>query len=138
MGLLNVKTGLVTFANAGHNPPLVKRADGRFEYHRTKAGLVLAGMEGIRYRRFNLQLQPGDTLYLYTDGVTEAINVDQELFGEDRLLEALNRDAGADPQRICDGAKAEVDVFAGEAEQFDDLTMMCLAYEGTTEVRKED
>ena len=130
MGFLNVKTGMLTFANAGHNPPLLRGADGSFAYLRSRAGFVLAGMEGIRYRKNELQLQPGDTLYLYTDGVTEAINVDQELFGEDRLLEALNRDAGADPQRICDGVKAEVDVFAGEAEQFDDITMLCISYHG--------
>ena len=130
MGFLNVKTGMLTFANAGHNPPLLKRADGSFEYLRSRAGFVLAGMEGIRYRKNELQLQPGDAIYLYTDGVTEAVNVSQELFGEDRLVETLNRDANAEPQSICDAVKAEVDAFAGEADQFDDITMLCISYHG--------
>ena len=131
MGLLNVKTGLVTFANAGHNPPLVKRADGNFEYHKTRAGFVLAGMEGIRYRKFELQLQPGDTVYLYTDGVTEATNVVQELYGDTRLLTLLNQQQGSAAKEVCEAVKADVDAFAGEAEQFDDITMLCLTWHGT-------
>ena len=130
MGYLNIKTGLLTFANAGHNPPLLKRADGSFQYLKTRAGFVLAGMEEIRYRKNELQLQPGDKLYLYTDGVTEAINTQQELYGEDRLLATLNRNTETDPQTVCDAVKADVDAFAGEAEQFDDITMLCISYAG--------
>jgi len=130
MGLLNVKTGLVSFANAGHNPPLVKHADGSFEYLKTRAGFVLAGMEGIRYRKFELQLQPGDKLYLYTDGVTEATDAEQQLYGEERLIGLLNDHQTDDAQSICEAVKADVDAFAGEAEQFDDITMLCLCYHG--------
>lgn len=134
MGLLNVKTGMMTFANVGHNPPLVKRADGSFEYLKARAGFVLAGMEGIRYRKNELQLQPGDVIYLYTDGVTEATDAQEKLYGEDRLLNLLNgrQDAGA--QEICQAVKHDVDKFAGEAEQFDDITMLCLRYHGQQEV----
>ncbi|MDO4741538.1 MAG: SpoIIE family protein phosphatase, partial [Eubacteriales bacterium] len=130
MGSLNMKTGRLTFANAGHNPPLVRRADGSFEYMNTRAGFVLAGMEGIRYRKNEMWLNPGDKLFLYTDGVTEAINEHEELYGEERLLAVLNRCADMDVQAICDEVKADVDEFAGAAEQFDDITMLCIAYMG--------
>ena len=130
MGLLNVKTGHLTFANAGHNPPLVRQAGGEFQYHKTRAGFVLAGMEGIRYRKFELQLQPGDTIYLYTDGVTEATDVQEQLYGENRLQTLLNKQQDADAQSICSAVKADVDAFVGEADQFDDITMLCLTWHG--------
>ena len=130
MGLLNVKTGLVTFANAGHNPPLVRQADGSFAFHKTRAGFVLAGMEGIRYRKFELQLAPGDTICLYTDGETEATNAEEQLYGDERLQNLLNRQQGASAQAICEAIKADVDAFVGEAEQFDDITLLCLTWHG--------
>jgi len=130
MGLLNTRTGLITFANAGHNPPLVKHADGTFTYLKTRPGLVLAGMEGVRYRKYEVQLEPGDIIYLYTDGVTEAVNTSEELYGEERLLTILNANASADTQTICEEVKVNVDAFAGEAPQFDDITMVCLRYNG--------
>jgi len=136
MGYLNVKTGLLTFANAGHNPPLVKHADGTFTYLKSRAGFVLAGMDGIRYRKNELQLIPGDKIYLYTDGVTEATDSKEELYGEDRLLAIMNRNVEADVQTICEAVKADVDRFVGEAPQFDDITMLCLAYH--PEKGKED
>jgi len=130
MGCLNVKTGMLTFANAGHNPPVVKHSDGSFEYLKTRPGLVLAGMEGIRYRKNELQMHPGDMIYLYTDGVTEAMSTSNELYGETRLLEVLNKNAVSDTQTICDAVKADVDLFVGEAPQFDDITMLCLKFNG--------
>ena len=130
MGLLNVKTGHVTFANAGHNPPLLRQNGGEFVYHKTRAGFVLAGMEGVRYRKSELQLQPGDTLYLYTDGVTEATDTEEKLYGEARLQQQLNLHHGESARAICDAVKADVDAFAGEAEQFDDITMLCLTWHG--------
>lgn len=130
MGLLNVKTGVLTFANAGHNPPLLKRADGSFEYLKSKAGFVLAGMEGICYRRNELQLHPGDTIFLYTDGVTEATDAGEILYGEQRLMSLLNHRSVTSAQAVCDAVKADVDAFVGEAEQFDDITMLCLIYNG--------
>lgn len=138
MGLLNIRTGMVTFANAGHNPPLVRHADGSFEYFRTRAGFVLAGMEGIRYRKQELQLLPGDRIFLYTDGVTEATNADNELYGEERLLAVLNRHAEDDVQTICSAVKADVDAFVGSAPQFDDITMLCLVYHPEEPEKKED
>ena len=130
MGILNTKTGKVLFANAGHNPPLIKHADGTYEYLKTRAGFVLAGMEGIRYRKNEFDLAPGDAVYLYTDGVTEATDLNNELYGEDRLYAVLEKHKDATPQIICDEVKADVDAFVGEAPQFDDITMLCLKYRG--------
>ena len=130
MGLLNVKTGHVTFANAGHNPPLVRQGADGFAYHKTRAGFVLAGMEGIRYRKFELQLAPGDTICLYTDGVTEATNAEEKLYGEERLLALMNKQRGASAKAVCEAVKADVDAFVSEAEQFDDITLLCLTWHG--------
>ena len=130
MGLLNIKTGHVTFANAGHNPPLVKAGMDGFAFHKTRAGFVLAGMEGIRYRKFELQLNPGDTIYLYTDGVTEATDAAEKLYGDERLLKLLNEQKSASAREICEYVKADVDAFVGDAEQFDDITMLCLTWLG--------
>ena len=137
MGMLNLKTGLLSLANAGHNPPLVRQNGGSFVYHKTRPGLVLAGMEGIRYRRFELQLRPGDSIYLYTDGVTEATDANLELYGEERLVNLLDSCGDASPRAICDAVKADVDAFVKDAEQFDDITMLCLKYNGPTSDTEE-
>lgn len=130
MGVLDTVTGKVEFANAGHNPPLVRRADGSFEYLRSKHGLVLAGMEGIKYKKNELYLSEGDEIFLYTDGVTEATNADGELYGEERLLARLNTLHGLSGEEICAAVKADVSEFVGDAPQFDDITMMYLKYNG--------
>jgi len=126
MGVLDLKTGLLTYANAGHNPPLLRHKGGDFEYLRTRPNFILAGMDGVRYKKHELQLRPGDEIYLYTDGVTEAQNLQQELFGEDRLLAGLNGCKGLPVDAICKKIKADVDAFAGDADQFDDITMLCV------------
>jgi len=130
MGILDIDTGLVTFANAGHNPPLIRRSDGSCEYLKTRPGFVLAGMESIRYRKNELQLMPGDMLYLYTDGVTEATDAANQLYGEDRLFDLLNKHGELQPQPLCENIITDVDKFTGEAPQFDDITMLCLKYSG--------
>jgi len=130
MGILNLRTGLMTYVNAGHNPPLMRRNDGQFAYLKSPAGFVLAGWEGFQYRRQELQLAPGDQLYLYTDGVTEATDLQESLFGEEKLLAALNEYEGNEPQAMCDKVKQDVDRFVGEAPQFDDITMLSLTYKG--------
>ena len=124
MGILDLRTGSLQFANAGHNPPLIKRADGSFEYLKARAGFVLAGMEGVRYRTGELTLCPGDRLFLYTDGVTEATNKDNKLYGEDRLLEFMNQNSTVDAASLLPALKANIDEFVGEAPQFDDITML--------------
>ena len=128
MGILDISTGQVKFANAGHNPPLLKRADGSFESLKTRAGFVLAGMEGVRYRAGELTLYPGDRLFLYTDGVPEATNVDNKLYGEDRLLIFMNRNSDVEATELLPDLKANIDEFVGEAPQFDDITMLMFDY----------
>ena len=128
MGVLDLTTGNVKFANAGHNPPLLKRADGSFEYLKTRAGFVLAGMEGVRYREGELTLNPGDRLFLYTDGVPEATNTESKLYGEDRLLNFMNENANMAATELLPSLKANIDEFVGEAPQFDDITMLMFDY----------
>ena len=128
MGYLNTKTGEVTYANAGHNPPFIRHADGRVDVVKSRPGLVLAGMEGIRYRTNTVHLKPGDLLYLYTDGVTEATDAENNLFGEARLQAVLQQKMSGDIQTVCTQVKEDVDRFVGEAPQFDDITMLALTY----------
>lgn len=130
MGVLDIKTGLVEFANAGHNPPLVRHKDGSFEYLKSRAGFVLAGMEGLKYRKNELQLGEGDEVFLYTDGVTEATNSKNELYGEERLLNFVNTLHDLPAEAVCRAVKADVDAFVGEAPQFDDITMVYLKFLG--------
>ena len=136
MGILDLKTGKVNIANAGHNPPLVCRKDGSFEFFKVRPGLVLAGMDGIRYRCAELQLQPGDQIFLYTDGVTEATNAQQELFGDDRLQELLDANRTVGVEELCRRVKAGVDAFADGEPQFDDITMLALKYKGEPEMKE--
>ncbi len=129
MGIIDLTSGKVQFANAGHNPPLLKRADGSFEILKTRAGFVLAGMEGVRYRINEITLNKGDRLFLYTDGVPEATNVDNKLYGEDRLLAFMNQNASMQATKLLPALKANIDEFVGEAPQFDDITMLMFDYE---------
>ena len=131
MGILDLTTGQMQFANAGHNPPLLKRANGDFEYLKTRAGFVLAGMEGVRYRAGELMMYPGDRLFLYTDGVPEATNAENKLYGEDRLLTFMNQNASAEAIEFLPALKANIDEFVGEAPQFDDITMLMFDYKPT-------
>ena len=128
MGILNLETGSLQFANAGHNPPLLKRVDGSFEYLKTRAGFVLAGMDGVRYRAGELSLCPGDRLFLYTDGVTEATNGQNKLYGEDRLLAFMNENAIMEADTLLPALKTNIDRFVGDAPQFDDITMLMFDY----------
>lgn len=128
MGYLNTRTGEVTYANAGHNTPFIRHADGSVEMVKSRPGLVLAGMEGIRYRANTVQLKPGDLMYLYTDGVTEATNAENGLYGENRLLTVLEGNADADVHTVCANVKTDMDTFVGDAPQFDDITMLALKY----------
>ena len=132
MGYLETDTGLVRFVNAGHNPPVLIR-DGRADFITQKADLTLAAMDGVPYREQTLQLMPGDLLFLYTDGVTEATNASEELFGNNRLREALSKCFGsgeAAVRAVCGTVKEAVGAFAGDTPQADDITLLCLYYAG--------
>ena len=130
-GNINLDTGEVHYANAGHNPPVIIRTDGTVEYIRGKAGFVLAGMEGVKYPLQEIQMNEGDIIFLYTDGVVEATNSEKELYGEDRLIECLKRaDKTMGMDYLCCEVIGDVGMFVGEAEQFDDITMLALKYKG--------
>ena len=128
MGILDLATGKLQYANAGHNPPLIKKSNGDFEYLKSRAGFVLAGMEGVRYRVGELTLRPGDRVFLYTDGVSEATNSENQLYGEERLLNFMNRNSTVDATALLPGLKANIDAFVGDAPQFDDITMLMFDY----------
>ena len=128
-GGIDLGTGNVFFANAGHNPPVVSQ-NGEVEFLRSRPGFVLAGMENITYRQQNLIFAPGDFILLYTDGITEAINENGELYGEDRLQRIVNAHRNDDMKSLCEAVKADVDDFVGEAEQFDDETLLAFRYIG--------
>ena len=126
MGSLDLRSGMLTFVNAGHNPPLVYHQDGHFEYLRVRPNFILAGMDMTRYRAHQLQLEPGDMIYLYTDGVTEAMNESGELYGEERLEALLDQADSTKCKSICDMVAIAVRAFAGQAPQADDITMLCV------------
>lgn len=130
--VIDLKTGLMEFGNAGHNNPVIRRKDGKYDFLKSKPGMVLAGMEGVHYRRNEYQLEAGDILYLYTDGVTEATNINNELFGDNRLLEALNSTYkdNITMEEVCSLVKKNVDYFVNDAPQFDDITMVAFEYKG--------
>ena len=130
LGILELSTGKLTAVNAGHEYPALRRAGSRFELLKDKHGFVVGGMDGVKYKDYEIQMQPGDKLFVYTDGVPEATDMDQQLFGTERMIEALNTDAGASPEQILGNVRMAVDGFVKEAEQFDDLTMLCLEYKG--------
>ena len=132
-GILDTETGRVTAANAGHEYPAMLQSGGQFELVHDKHGFVIGGMEGMRYKEYELTLTPGSKLFLYTDGVPEATNAENELFGTDRMLEALNEDPTAPPEQILCHVRDAVDAFVKDAEQFDDLTMLCVEYQGKKE-----
>ena len=136
LGILEISTGRMTAANAGHEYPAIRRKGGSFEIYKDKHGFVIGGMEGIRYTEYVLSMNPGDKIFVYTDGVPEATGSSGEMFGVERMIEALNSCAERSPEEILRKVKRAVDDFVGDAEQFDDLTMMCLEYKGGAFVNK--
>ena len=131
LGILELSTGKLTAANAGHEYPVLKKRTDGFELIKDKHTFVIGGMEDIKYREYEIKMEPGSKLFLYTDGVPEATNRDGVLFGTDRMLEALNEDVAATPEDILSNVRRAVDRFVMSAEQFDDLTMLCLEYKGS-------
>ncbi len=130
LGILEISTGKLTAANAGHEFPVLMQPNEKFTLFKDKHGLVLGGMDGLKYKQYDIQLAPGSKMFLYTDGVPEATNIDNQLFGTDRMITALNQDTSASPEQLLKNVKNAVDSFVKDAEQFDDLTMLCLEYKG--------
>ncbi|MBQ1395050.1 MAG: serine/threonine-protein phosphatase [Lachnospiraceae bacterium] len=129
-GILEISTGIIKCANAGHEKPMVIKADGEVVLINEKPNFVIGGMEGMKYKEYEIALNPGDKIFLYTDGVAEATDSDNNLFGIDRTIDALKENTSADSEEVLRNVRAAVDRFVGEAEQFDDLTMLCLEYKG--------
>jgi len=125
-GVFNILTGEIDFCNAGHNAPYILHADGRVEAVEADINLVLGALEGIPYKRNKMTLQPGDTLVMYTDGVTEAENVEKELYGEPRLEAELATLKGASSRQIVEAINQSVKEYAGEAPQSDDVTQLVI------------
>lgn len=126
-GVLDLISGEFRFVNAGHEMPYISR-NNQFVPEKIRAGFVLAGFEETRYKAGVLQLNEGDKLFQYTDGVTEATNIENQLFGKERLQNSLTQNITKSPKEICEGVKQSIDDFVGDAPQFDDITMLCLEF----------
>ena len=138
MGILDLESGVMTCSNAGHEYPVIRGGDGMFRIFKEKHGLPVGAVTMSRYQNYEICMRPGDVIFVYTDGVPEANNAEGDFYGMERMVEALNRYADCDPQRILLEIKSDVDAFTNEAKQFDDLTMLCLKYKGNAEYKQEE
>ena len=130
LGILELSTGRLVAANAGHEYPTIKHAGGSWELVHDKHGFVIGGMDGMHYKEYELMLEPGAKLFVYTDGLAEASDAEENMYGTDRMLAALNKVPDATPEETIEHMRESVDAFVGGAEQFDDLTMLCVSYRG--------
>ena len=130
LAVIEISTGRGLAANAGHEHPVIRRADGRYELVTYRHSPAVAAMNGIKFREHPFELYPGDRLFVYTDGVPEATNAENELFGAERMLDSLNRDPDASPEELLHIVRKDIDAFVGDAPQFDDITMMSFCYNG--------
>ena len=130
LGIMEISTGKIICSNAGHEYPAIYRKNENFSLLQDKHGFVLAGMENVRYREYEIQLNPGDVLYVYTDGVAEATDKHEKMYGTDRMISALNQCACKTPLELDTFVRKDIDQFVNGAEQFDDITMLCIRYFG--------
>ena len=130
LGILEISTGLLSAANAGHEYPCLMHKNRDFILLKDPHGLVLGAMDKTEYRSYEIQLVPGDTVFLYTDGVTEAMNAENEEFGLERMVDALNLELDVPVAKLVDNVRGAVGAFVGDAPQADDITMMVLRYFG--------
>ena len=132
IGILEISTGKLTAANGGHEYPVMMK-DGRFELYKDLHGLLVGGIPGVTYENYEILLNPGNKLFVYTDGVPEANNEERKMFGLERMTKALNTEPGASPQDLLKNVRRAVDNYVKDAEQFDDLTMLCIEYKGKSQ-----
>lgn len=137
LAVIDISTGKGLAANAGHEHPAIRRADGKYELAVYRHSPAVATMEGLKFREHEFEMKPGDSLFVYTDGVPEATNAENKLFGSDRMLESLNREPDASPKELLENVRSDIDKFVGEAPQFDDITMMNFIYFGGNGAEKE-
>ena len=131
MAVLELSTGKGTAANAGHEHPVLKRADGSYELVEYRHSPPVSLVKKMRFREHDFEMHAGDRLFVYTDGVAEAMNLDRELYGTERLLTVLNSDPNASPQQVLENVTGGINTFVGDAEQFDDITMLSFVYNGS-------
>ena len=131
--IIEISTGKGIAANAGHEHPALRKKDGAFELVKYRHSPAVATMPGINFKEHEFKLDPGDSLYVYTDGVTEATRSDNVLFGTDRMIASLNKDPEADPKTMLETVRDDIDEFVGDAPQFDDITMLGFKYMGSEE-----
>lgn len=137
LGILEISTGKMKCVNAGHEFPAIMRKGGNWELYKDKHGFVVAGMENAKYKEYELEFHPGDKLFVYTDGVAEATNVNNELYGTERMITALNKAKDKQVKELLESVHGDVDAFAGDAEQFDDITMLTLKINEPNSNRRE-
>ena len=130
LAIIEISTGKGVAANAGHEHPTLRRKDGKYELIVYPHSPAVATMEDIPFKEHDFELKPGDSIYVYTDGVPEATDHDLQLYGTDRMLDALNRDPDASPETLLRNVRADIDEFVGDAPQFDDITMLGFTYYG--------
>ena len=133
LAVLEISTGKGVAANAGHEHPALRRADGSYDLIVYKHSMPVGVMRDLPFREHEFQLNPGDSFFVYTDGVVEATDADKELYGSDRMLQALNRNPDAQPEQMLANISQDIDRFVDGAEQFDDITMLCFRYFGPSE-----
>ena len=135
-GIADIKTGELNIINCGHNLPLIKRQNGNYEYMELSSNIALGVFDNAEFEIYNTVLNPGDTIYTYTDGVTEATNIDNEMFGEQKLRECLNNIGDAEPIEIAQRIKDSIQGYTDSAPQSDDITMLIFKYNGVRENMK--
>lgn len=129
LGILQISTGLLTAVNAGHEYPILKKG-GAYEMLNDPHGFVMGVMPGMKYQEYEIRMQRGDSIYVYSDGAPDAVNPEEEQFERERLLASLNKNPDAAPVELLGQVKGDIDRFVGEAAQFDDITMLCMRYCG--------
>ena len=134
---MTISTGHISFVNAGHEYAALYRKGGKFTVEKDIHGPPVAVTPRAVFKENELVLQPGDALYLYTDGVTEAIDPDEEMYGRDRMLDTLNTDPERTPKELDEAVRENIKVFVGEADTFDDTTTLCIRYNGTRKMKGE-
>ena len=133
LGILEISTGKLTASNAGHLYPAINNSGVGYDLFKDKHGLVIGGFAEAKYKEYELSLKPGDRIFVYTDGVTEATNSDKQLFKTENMIRALNIKPDASPEVTLRNVRSEIDRFVDGAEQFDDITMLCMEYKGKDE-----
>jgi sigma-B regulation protein RsbU (phosphoserine phosphatase) len=131
LGILNLSTGELIESNAGHEDPAFKKKEGEYELIKKSHGFMLGAFSNRKYKNDSILMEKGDCIFVYTDGLVDATNKDDERFETERMIEALNRYKDDEPVELLHHVRNEIDCFVQDAEQFDDLTMLAFVYNGT-------